>query len=316
MLRVGGSVAALVAALLMGQFGPGTRAAREAKQQALRQEVIDADSPRKAGEAFEKYFKHVSPDNPIQLSALKTDENTNIALQAAWHLNLVSTPNWSKNATRRYFLKSGDAQRFFGFLEGRTGLTIPEWWQTDSSFPDERSLTDSQHQDAIKPLPANYPWQFSLVSHVRFEKVNAGLKLETNGLSIVVPGDLLTKFEEDAGFEGLHYCKVRGHGDAVFLAFFDTVGDSGPLVCIDAKKNEVRWTSKMWALGRPVDGLRGGCVTRIELEYDKRQPKNIIVWGASWNAKVHGNYVEAFDIETGKTDFRFSTNYWHAWNGE
>ncbi len=306
MMRFGLSVASVAAVLVLGQFGPYEP---NAKQLELRQAVIEADSPQKAGQAFEKFFKSVAPQDTSWLSILKTDTNISIALQAAWHQKIVATPNWSKSSERGWFLTPNDAQRFFGFLEGRTGSTIPEWWQSESSFPDLRLLSDWEGEE-FESLPKSCsPWEFRIESSITAEKVDDGIKLASDNSSIIIPGKLLTQLDDK---DGLDQCKIYFIEGRAFVAFFSDFGDPGPLICLDVKSNKVLWTSEMWALGKMEGGASGGWATRLELQSSKHRSNEIVIWGAG----NFGNYVEAFDVETGKADFRFSTNYWHAWNGE
>lgn len=285
------------------------------KLQTLRQAVIEANSASDAGKAFRDYFHQGG------LSQL-AEPNTSIALQAAWHRRVVSNPLGPPKSRPNpaVYLKYNDAQRFFGFLEGRTGLEIPRWWQHGEQFPDLRRFgfydRKENDPDGFVKLPEalNIPprWKFAVEKFVEAEVAGDDLRLiERKDRSVLLKQSLLKSLSDKYQL-GILHCEVRFLDNSVYLTFFDPFGQSHPVVRIDGKTNQVDWIAEVWAFGMIPDNYINVGSARVESLFvtTSDQREKMVVWGRG----EFGNFVEQFDAATGKADFRFSTNYWHQWD--
>src|SRR5207248_1674736 len=63
---------------------------------------------------------------PIGLAELMKDEDTNIALLAAWEQVRLTVPD--KELERRMSVDARKLAWFLGFLEGRARVELPAWW--------------------------------------------------------------------------------------------------------------------------------------------------------------------------------------------
>lgn len=281
----------------------------ESEIAALRLAVVNAKSAQVAGKAFQKYFKRVSPAWPHGLVTLQNDPNTTIALQAAFHHKIVLDPKWEKESGRLGpgHLKSTDAQRFFGFFEGRTKLTLPDWWQEGErrdEFPGIR--LDERLSEEFKRIPKdlNVSWQFSFPKDLKVEKAGNGLKLTSGEDSVTLKKNLLDQMEKLASS---NQCQIHIVDGKVFFAFFDRLGTTNPLFCVDQATGICDWHSMIWALGKWNGGTSGPAPFRLELGFESDE---VVIFGAG----VFGNFAESFARKNGHARFRFSSNYWQMWN--
>ena len=181
--------------LLLLSYCPDDPLQVEATHAKLRLDVINADSPQNAGMAFRKYFRAVSPNGHWLSYYLKHDLNTSISLQAEWQQRVVSRPAWTETQPRNWHLKPAYAQRFFGFLEGRTGLTIPDWWQGDGDFPGNVESIAEEEIEPLEPPPAG-KWQVKLRDGESAETVAGGVRFADGEHSAVVKDDILESLRE------------------------------------------------------------------------------------------------------------------------
>lgn len=284
-----------------------------AELQELRQKVIDAKSPIASGKAYKKLFLRLGQNG---LNDLFDDTNTGIALQAAWHHKLVVAPRWGKEPQSGYgpgLLKSNDAQRFFGFLEGRTGLEIPDWWQTEGDFPNLQIETEHERKLGPDIGPGlKLEGSLHLPHYFEIEQIDRGLQLVAfkgrgeHERAFVLRQETFAEGLKIAGSRITSDCHVQVDKDQTVLSFANAFGDPSPLLCFDSKSGELRWAKKVWALGNMIGGATGQWPSRLQMNVTD---KNVVVWGAG----VFGRYVESFNKKTGKPSFRFSTNYWHQW---
>jgi hypothetical protein len=91
-----------------------------------------------------------------------------------------------------------------------------------------------------------------------------------------------------------------------FVALYSTLGDRFSLLCIESRSGRPLWKTSVWALGAEVVPYGIGV---------RRHDLGIICTGRQ--VAVFGDdgdscYLEAFDTQTGKNIFRFSTNYWNV----
>ncbi len=78
------------------------------------------------GDANKEYMDLLSPDD---LQALTLHENNSVALAAKWELVCRTIPADWERLKRPQPVSSDELAQFLGFVEGRTRVAIPEWWQ-------------------------------------------------------------------------------------------------------------------------------------------------------------------------------------------
>ena len=274
----------------------------------LRGVIVHAKDFFEAGEACNKLFRRLDKQ---QLREWSRDTNIGIALAAyaelhgnlvpransrAEHLKLLygrlsgGLPEVDRESLPEHVRDPLDAQRFLGFLEARTGLQVPRWWE--EAYQEQYTCGIFEYQES---------------SVLGFLEVPIGLSLrETNGRIVVrrgdssfsVPKPVVDKVDSEQLFQR---CTATIKGDTGVVAFFDGPG-SCFLFCV--KNNTLQWSAEAWNYGAPNRiGVTGPWTHDLEVSI---QEKCVAVFGTG----TGGAYVEAFDKKTGANIFRFSQTYW------
>ena len=307
------TVAIFVLAALSTSFGSRLKSDEPEKlsERELREKVIEAKTFRDAGEAFARYFKEVGRRS---LEVLKRDPDTTIALQAAWESLTVVMPedlNSSRDADTlpQRVLRDGDAQRFFGFLEGRTGLEIPNWWEGRRNFPSrdkgpDWQLTEFEETDVVLRKGSG---KLKLIKP-RFGTKKNSAELVDERLVLTIGSQKLTVGKEvvetwkKGGLGGGQF-DVHVKKERSYVAIYDDFGLAFPLYCIETDTGKLLWKGEVWGQRLAASIFTGvGYYHEVELEVGDER---IAVWGAG----LYGSYLECFDAKTGAVKFRFSTEY-------
>src|SRR5262245_960411 len=116
----------LLPALLcvLGCAAPTTPKAAVPKSPRL--QVLAARTPEEKAEAYRELFRS---EGPARLKLLLKDEDTGIALQAAWEVHTKAVRR-QLPATHRsdWVYDRAGLERFVAFLKDRTGASVPDWW--------------------------------------------------------------------------------------------------------------------------------------------------------------------------------------------
>ena len=300
-----------VSAIFALGFGREPAEPEKLSDKVLRQRVIEAKSPSESGRAFARYFKEVGRGSPT----LKFDADISIALQAAWEEHAVILPD-ELEAEREEgdlparVLRPGDAQRFFGFLEGRGGVEIPEWWEGRRDFPERMPLrydepydfeeTDFSlygNKEKLRMIKSSYGPKSSAV------KTDDGLVLSRGEQKLTIVNDVVEQLKKDAR-QSAKYCIVEFSKEKSCVAIYDDLGLRFPLYCIESKTGKLLWKAEIWGQREDAQMFTGGgSHHEVQLQVEEQQ---VAVWGAG----LYGAYVECFDPKTGTAKFRFSTEYW------
>ena len=176
-----------------------------------------------------------------------------------------------------------DAQRFFGFLEGRTGLQPPGWWEkayleqyTHRIFQYHQSPLGASLRHGILEVPIG----LSVTEH------NGRIAVRQGDSSLSVSRAVLDKVDNAISVQ---QCTAVINGDIGVLALFAVPGNCS-LLCV--KKDTVQWTAKAWNYGAPNRiGVTGPWIHDLELTI---QGDQVAVFGAG----TGGAYVEVFDKKT------------------
>src|SRR5262249_49375902 len=119
---------------------------------ALREQVLKASSRTEKAEAYQKLFEKTGRAG---FADLTKDEDTGIALQAAWesHRKAIKRP---KHITLRPddIYDPAEFEKFLTFLKDRTKAPVPDWWAeaivSVDLFPGEHHAFRS---DLKNPVP-------------------------------------------------------------------------------------------------------------------------------------------------------------------
>lgn len=163
-------------------------------------------------------------------------------------------------------------KRFLGFLEGRTGVQIPIHWESGLVY---KSL--KKHPKLLEAAEEDYSRRYPRL-------FSAGWPADHS--------DVLTQ------------AAIRT-GGVIVKTRFTQFGDHYPIACNRPKADDCIWEATVWAVGEEnITFARTGAWSHdVELVATK---EIVAIFG-----RASGElYVEGFNLKTGASLFRFSTNYW------
>jgi hypothetical protein len=260
---------------------------------ALREAVLRAGSSRQAAAAFRAYFLRLGR---AKLNDQLKDENTGIALQAAWETHLKPVKRKMKAGDRTDDVYDpAELGRFVEFLKERTKAPVPNWWATDITDVD---LFPGQHHGFIGPWYA--------ARRKRKEADRGQLLVEMKEDSVIcTAGNRSVEFPNDTfnGTFGGSFVGQLGEKRSVVAAYTSASGFAYQVAGFEGKGGKTTWKADVWAAGR--NGLGG-----LGYHFVQMTEKDGVAY--LFGMESHGAYVEAFDVATGRVQFRFCTCYW--WN--
>jgi len=251
--------------------------------------VRDIAAAKTAQQAARGYKALLDKADRKKLRQLKHVSETGVALRAALEdVRLTAKP------------ERVDAQaisRFLGFVEGRLDIQLPTWWEETIAsatldptgrivpgFP-QRWLTDDTPQD-FPELAKLEQTQSPTHTRVRIGKQTVLLTPEV----FEIRGKAMAN---TAGYLDEDVCILALHSDS---------GQSYSLLCLDRRTGGIRWKSEVWAGASEVVAI-GKWYEIVEIV---TKGKRVFVIGSG----VFHFYIEGFDRETGKAEFRFVNWYY------
>lgn len=262
---------------------------------ALAQVKLDSDrwmewSPKERVDAFRQI------DLP-GLKTLKAGESDSFALQSAWKL----TTDVMHKARRD---RPGSRDRrplynFLGFVEGRTHINLPVWFQRTvvSATATANSLPSVSPREVVRPKMFDVAESISSVRDISLREKDGHYVVATRTHSITLPDSML--HQSSQGLYGDIDCLTTKK-----YAFIST-GDastscSHDVCCIDLESNSVQWKTESvagyyGALGGYSEGLH---------EMLLNDGRLFLIC-----ASHCGFFLQCFDVETGKSLIQFSTEF-------
>jgi hypothetical protein len=266
-------------------------------EKLLRKRVLMAKAVNELSEAYQDYFTYFG------LAGLRdrlNDEDTGIALQAAWEVH-------KKAATRAVpdpyrvddVYDRAELESFVAFLKDRTRAPLPEWWAEAvvdvDLFPGQHHAFISRPRSAVPKLRTSRAGCL----------VPQGAELELDGDVLVYTfGDRALRFHKKTCGYFVDDCVLLGLIDgvrSVIAVCSSEAGFPGTLFGFEGNGGKPTWTSPIWAAGRRI--LMGRGSHQVEL---RKTGGVVYVFGVD----SHGAYLEAFNITTGECALRFCTCYW------
>jgi hypothetical protein len=250
------------------------------------------------------------------LKPLLSDDNTSIALFAAWE------------AAKKHGADDGAGYQWFvGFLQGRTGLELSMRWEfifaqeffRSSPFDVEKKELRSylKKTDEVKEFASGVglkgytkltkqagAWAPEGLTLARTDSGELSVSLKPD-LRVTVPATVVK--ETIAHRPGDRVVRAEVADGRVFVAIHDHYGTPFPLLCFDSKSGKLLWQADSWSTGNPGQGT-GVWYQEIELLPLK---KSMVILGDG-----QGCYLEAFDAETGKPKYRFCNHAWYERRGK
>lgn len=268
----------------------------------LRADVCRAETDYEAREAYEKYFRYVGTASFRRLMA---DENTGIALQAAWEAFKKPITRTKKIAGRTERIYSPDElAKFLEFVKARTKAPIPKWWSRQIL---DVELGDTRHGFVVSNAAEWKLLRKSMAgSYVYFpaelERSVDVLHYSCDGMKFEFPESLFQSYRPNT------YAGHLGKTQSIIAGFNSDVGSGYQLAAFQTGDKTPKWVAEVWG-----GGILFGGPGRHYIEIAENDG-TIFVFGA----ELFSMYLEAFDAKTGNSRYRFSTSYWlnhsEGWN--
>jgi hypothetical protein len=280
--------------LLASLTSSATAGDKEAeKVKALRNEVLKElfaaeDESATVAAAYKKLFTHVG------LAGLKTlaeDEDTSIALQAAWELHNKAVKRDQPTLGRSgWVLDKKPMEEFLKLVAKRLKTEPPAWWGATLLKGDVYPGRHHAFIDDEGPLPPT--------ATVKVEKDD--MVFTSGKQSVKVPK---AEFDKATGDFDIGTPPVILCGESLsFLARPVFRGYPFEVICVDSRTGKKQWAVTVWAARRGFSSGPAG-VNPVEI---RRSGDTVIVYGC----ESHGMYAEGFDAKSGACRFRFCTCYW------
>jgi hypothetical protein len=281
-------------------------AAQPAPQKLTGEDILKASEPQDKARAYKKLFQ---ASNESAFEILAKDQDTGIALQAAWeqHKKLAKRDRPLKGRADDIYDPAG-LKEFVTFLKKRVQCPVPEWWSESIVDIDVKPGIGHSFQPGSK-------WP-ELKESTAGGWVPKGADLvEKDGSLVFTQGKWKLSFTQQAlGIKAPLGPGVAASGawnrDVGALAIYTPAGGM-PCQLVGFKNGggEPIWKSEIWAVNRSLlIGVSPHCLEVVATE------DSFFVFGQ----ETFGMYIEAFESATGKCRFRFCTCYWfifsEKWN--
>ena len=247
--------------------------------------------PGSPGASTQCHRERVSDASMEHLRQLLSDSDCGVALAAGWEIVRRSAPQEKRPNTTA--LDESALSRFLGLVEGRTSIAVPQVWEAvlfSATFNSDRDLYFSR-------LKA--PGSKAIL--------DAEGRVDAHRGTVRREGDRWT-VESKSGMWSLTARDYPADIAAIMLTdrnAYVAVYGSEPfpytLFAVDRSSSKVLWSTEVRADGGSMDHT-GTWWHEVQLRLNR---DTLIVFGIS----VSVAYIEAFDAETGKGLYKFSTLY-------
>jgi hypothetical protein len=287
-------LAAVAVAIFAGNSVLGAAEAESEGLTELRDVLAKSADSSEVGSVYNRVFPTLSE---ADLEKLSRDPNTSLALQAYAELHT----NWRKVERPKYdsyeyLLPARDKQRFLGFLAGRTGLTPPKGWEkaygkewTGETFKYRESSLGEKLDLGILRVPKG----------TEIRERDGAIEVRIGDAACSFPMEIIDVLNTNDDWVSRGCASISG--DVGLLALYDA---TGPCFLYCVRNGELRWQTVAWGPGSPpLFGMTGYWSHNVEIVVGDD-------YVALFGSGTGGPCVEVFDLETGKSRFRYSREYW------
>jgi hypothetical protein len=271
------------------------------KIEKLVAQVANGKKPEDSAKAIDLLFKRADRNLLRQLKKVPED---GVAIRAAWEEAKLDGKfrkfdyDLPKKAVPNIALS-----RFYGFIEGRTGLTLPDWWEEaiNGSTLDDGIVTPGQ------PTKAYYRgirFRGSYCYAMKGQSLTPGVWLDSfqsGSDKSLISHHLVAKYLQVTTSHKLSACLDE---DRAFIVSHGDFGLTFPLICVDRKSGRLLWNTTVWGLGGDIFVGTGIWIETVSVICSEDR---FFIIGSG----VQGFYIESFDKTTGKTLMRFASRYLH-----
>ena len=254
-------------------------------------QIGDSKNRHQVSGAFKELFTYLGLEG---LKELTRDEDTSIALQAAWETHKKPVKRDPAIAGRTdWVFDEKSMLEFLDFFADRVQAEPPEWWR-DTLIHGE--VFPGDHH-AFVYFNRNLPPAVKVEVENDEVLITAGLdSIELSKAAYNRTVAIRAKAEARAehwGNELSFFAPPSGYP-------FETIG-------VETQTGKKLWTASVWAANEPRPMAGRPWPVAVDI---RRQGDMVIVYGYAF----FGMFAEGFDVKTGECQFRFCTCYWSQYS--
>ncbi|AMV29089.1 hypothetical protein VT84_32135 [Gemmata sp. SH-PL17] len=279
--------------LCLTGFGTAFPADPDDTPKALRGDVLKATSSKDKAGAYQKLFEKVGRQG---FADLTKDEVTGIALQAAWetYTKPAKRPKPLMPRTNDIYDPT-ELGKFVAFFKERTKAPVPEWWARGITDVD---LFPGQHHAFIGsdtgPKCRESKSGALVPDGAEMEEKDGKRVYSVGGRTVEFPSDTFDELSNS-------FAGVVGEKRSAVAGYTAVCGEAFEIAGFEGRGGKSTWKADVWGTDR--DFLGGQGYHWVEV---REKDGTVFVFGA----ESHGMYAEAFDLATGKCQWRFCSCYW------
>ena len=220
----------------------------------IKQEALDDQSER-VGRLIDRLL-----DKDISDSSVR-DPNGIIAFQAAFYSRAVVDVRELRYLTERYtehcYLDALNKDWFFGVIEGRGYVSIPDWWKGRGKFPQFGSMLDRRCPFQLRE------WKSGDVALQSYEPIELGPVDKTGNVTVYGPAKKWA-CETQLIFAGSFVYYTDGDADSTYVCIIDKTCAAGTLFKL--RGGTILWRRSLWGVCRGGFSVSGGTVDNFCFE--------------------------------------------------
>lgn len=193
--------------------------------------------------------------------------------------------------------------RFVGFVEGRLRLELPRSWQRElvaARYYGRRHLAIPTKLDDEPYVWSEAGW--ARPPHLGLRKTQTGLQVVSEQGTCNIRTETIAKARADysAIIENLNILMVSDR--RCIVALHDDLWTPYPIYCLEPRSGDIVWQSEVWAEVPVIRGVSGPTPHWIDI---RRCGNRVYIFGTC----LFSMYIEAFALDDGDNEVRFSTSY-------
>jgi hypothetical protein len=277
--------------------------------------TVDALTRAESGEELDKLvWEQIRQLPDGELVKCRESSSRSVALAAAWEVvcRTMKQPDLE--------LDKDALNRFIGFVEGRVGVSSPEWWEAgllrakgtpqrfvlfcigDLQTPykglpfqfhvrqNDRINGDDDHYEPLHAMVS--PTIASII------EVSKGWRVTIGDESFVVAESVREQFGDIQERASVHFASNR-----VYVAFHSGMCGTSKLFCLDRPRGQILWECRVWGHGNLYSHSGGG--RECHWVGLRETQDELLVFGLAGDQA----YIEGFRVADGVCTFRFGTMY-------
>jgi hypothetical protein len=270
----------------------------------LRSRLNDTKTSEERGMLLENALRDASEQ---MLRGLSVGNGDGLALSAYWQLSKARVHSRRAHRLGPAAQDTAAVAMFCGFVDGRYGTSVPEWWQKAFiSGSHERTAPAIREPKNRVSAPADSIDRVATTLDTHITSDGNLVEIAVGTRTVRMRPELRKEIRANDSFE--KWLIRFGDGVCYFAPCSET-GCQSHVYAIDSATGAKKWVCDLWALGtQNLGGISGAWWHDVELVISNER---LLVFGAGPGVV----YIDAFSIRDGTCAFRFNSINWFAGNG-